>query len=382
MSVSIRECGGGSGSRERPVVRGAAYHQCMLSLGESVVQAAADLLRKHGPMPREQWLAAMVTAGLGTRSELKMFSEGCEHQAVGRFADGRVCAMDTLLEGRILTHRLTETDVRSGVVDTFPDLTPMSLQLNFEDASGIRVVTASRNAPQLADRNREEPDERAIEALVLPPEVGDRMRVGDILGLRFRDGRVQIEDVRVVELRDEDLVARLASAIPQQNAANLDSVMWQLMAADPAMFRTPTLPIGELLAAAGYESYVSMVAVRGFNFKADFLRMACDDWALRFNMDEDGSGAVLEMLRLSTELETGVLADRRALADIVERYPDLFSGLRSRAACEAVLEVSVESGYRLQDLRLIARVIGRLGPEEVQANARWLAESAANRCGG
>lgn len=148
------------------------------------------------------------------------------------------------------------------------------------------------------------------------------------------------------------------------------------------MFTKPTRPINELLAAAGYEPYVSLVGVRGFNFQADFLRNVSNDWALRFNLDAEGTGAVLEVLRLLIDLESGVLADRRALGALVERYPYLFTGLRVRAACEAALEVSVELGHQLSDIRLIARVLGRFGPEEVQANARWLAEEAARYCGG
>ena len=74
--------------------------------------AALAILRLHGrPLSDEQWAEKMVEHGYGDEHEMFELIDTFESDERGFFEDGRNIHLRTLLEGRILTHRVTDEEI-------------------------------------------------------------------------------------------------------------------------------------------------------------------------------------------------------------------------------------------------------------------------------
>lgn len=81
----------------------------------------------------------------------------------------RNIAVDTLLEGRVLTHRLTEQEVGSDIIDSMDDLSPITTLLQFaDDPAGLRTTYRYRRRRDLRQSTHDDPHWPPSEALVLP----------------------------------------------------------------------------------------------------------------------------------------------------------------------------------------------------------------------
>ena len=99
----------------------------MTDVGDHLSETAMALLREHGPLSTTEWAQLLVSQGHGFLGEMTEVVEYLEHPLLGTLPDRRHIALDTVLDGRVLTHRLTEAEIASGIVDAKPDLVPLTV---------------------------------------------------------------------------------------------------------------------------------------------------------------------------------------------------------------------------------------------------------------
>ncbi|MFD4183982.1 hypothetical protein [Rhodococcus sp. NPDC058514] len=91
-----------------------------------IADAAMDILRDRGALTTEEWGRLLAEAGHGSASEMEQLVELFDEHGLGFLPDGRNLALEPLLEGRMLTHRLTATEIAADILDANPDLTPLT----------------------------------------------------------------------------------------------------------------------------------------------------------------------------------------------------------------------------------------------------------------
>lgn len=105
--------------------------------GPDLVDVVADVLSENGPLTEEQLAAAVLARGVvlgedpgGELDEALDHGEGL----AASLADGRWAWLPALLAGRVFTHRLHADEVRHDVLTMCPDLEPLSVLVECEDA--------------------------------------------------------------------------------------------------------------------------------------------------------------------------------------------------------------------------------------------------------
>ncbi|MGW5153163.1 hypothetical protein [Rhodococcus koreensis] len=168
---------------------------------DPTVEAAMALLREHGPMHPDGWARLLVAEGHGYLADMEELAEYIGHPRLGYLADGRSAALDSMLDGRVLTHRLTALEISSGILDAHPDLTPL---LPFDDhdlaAGGLRTLFRNLDDDVFDERGVNDPDWPMDAALLLEPEALADFRPGDLVALTLVDGVLQLT-ATVVPLR-------------------------------------------------------------------------------------------------------------------------------------------------------------------------------------
>lgn len=111
--------------------------------------AIADL-RASGPSTGEDWAQRLVDAGHGSLPEMTEFVELLDHPSVVLLADSRNAVLDTLLEGRVFTHRLSGGEIESGLLHADPDLAPVVMSVLGRADESVRVLFPDYDADGLA----------------------------------------------------------------------------------------------------------------------------------------------------------------------------------------------------------------------------------------
>ncbi len=186
--------------------------------------------------------------------------------------DGRWTYLPTLLDGRILTHRLTAAETAADLIELSPDLDPID-----ESSDPPRLV----DGPELeigfdhlstADLSREVPASALSRegTLILP--VGALADLGlaaeTLIAVRMSPDGVALSRVDEPVGDGTEVVDALRALIVDDVAADLRTVLYTVMADDASAFRTPTVPVGDLVEAAGLARDGDLVAPAGFEFAA------------------------------------------------------------------------------------------------------------------
>ncbi|MFD1811336.1 SEC-C metal-binding domain-containing protein [Rhodococcus gannanensis] len=346
---------------------------------DPILDAALWALREHGPLTSEAWADLLVAGGHGTAEEMVGYVEMIDELSVGLLSDGRSVALDTLLEGRVFTHRLTAPEVRTGLIDAEPDLAPVLL-LAMVDEELPRALFADYDADEIAELGVSDDEFPDGSALLFDPADLDGCEAGDVVAVEVRDGAITVRRVDG-DLAAADVTAALNRLIGDDNADNLETVVWQLLADDPALCTTPTRPLGDLVDDAGYVCEGDYVAARGFDFDAHHLARHVALVAREADLHPDEVDAVLAFVQLVAAVHDDEL-DLDAARELLEGEADRLAGLEDPAAAAAALDVSYgHEDEQLPALYTVAEALAGYGPRRVRASGHWLAGMAADSLG-
>ncbi|MGW5072910.1 SEC-C metal-binding domain-containing protein [Rhodococcus sp. NPDC004095] len=353
-----------------------------------VAEKAIAVLRRRGPFTTEGWVAALVDLGLGAAAEMTELVRGLDGPALGMLADGRVAAIDGLLEGRVFTHRLSAEEIASGVVDIDPDLSPLTGLVGSDEHVGdceVDVVFPTSDAALLAERGRTDVTAPEVERLLLDRDMLVGYTAGDMIGLGLAGGTLRL--VRVDRtVATPDLAESLRRIIAEGTAEHTDPVIWQLVADDRGMdlFTAPTLPLAELLDHAGYDCERNYLAPRGFDFDAYHRATLIESIARQNKLRLADAGAVVDFTDLVHEItdaaergeQPSTVAAARVAAD-----PAVFMRLESPSTAAVALDLATTGDARAQSLQAAASALVEHAPRRLKAAAHWLAGKAADQLG-
>lgn len=346
-----------------------------------IVDAALEVLREHGPLASEDWAEMLADAGHGPVPALVELVELLDHPLVGRLVDGRNVVLDALLEGRVFSHRLTAAEVASGLLDAEPDLAPVVLLAMTDEDAPVRVLFADYDADEIVALGVSDADFPEGAALYVGTEALQGFSAGDVVAVAVRDGVVRLEPAPAALAPAPDLAEALDRAVGADNADNLETVSWQLLADDATLWTTPTVPFGELIEAAGYVRDGDYVAARGFDFATHHLVNHIAMVASEHDLHTDEVDGVLAFVQLVGAV--GVDAPDSAVArEVVDLDPNRYAGLEDPAAAAAALDIVYGlDGDHVPALYSAALAVADRGARRAKASAHWLAGMAADSLG-
>lgn len=331
---------------------------------------ATSVLREHGPLGLGPWASA-----LGEYGAPAAVAEALEYLAeptVGRLPDQRYCALDTVLEGLVFTHRVSDLEIASDALDTDPDLLPI-LAFGYDANAAVRVAETA--AEGFTSRR----------VLTLPPGTLAECAAGDLVGVAVEDGQLAIRCVNVEDL--VDLTPALGDIFEENGVEALDAVCWLLAAEDPTLFTVPIAPLSELLGDAGYESERELLAGRGFDFAAYDAQIHIAEVAETYGLSYDEATATVAFVEVADRGCSDSAIAEFDLADWARRHvhaaPDSFLPLADPGVAVAVFDLGFRNQDRTTDaiLEALALELAARGPRSLRAAAWWLAGKAADRLG-
>ena len=353
-----------------------------------IAEAAMELLRQHGPQTAADWGNLLAEAGHGTADDMTEFVEYVEDPLLGYLSGERYAALDTLFEHRVLTHRLTDAEISSGVLDANPDLMVLRVFLDsFEEDEDreMRVVHRGLDDDVLAERGIEDPKFPADEGFLLASDALSECSAGDLIGLFVADRELTLCTIAEVLDSAPTFGDALGSILSETGAETLDAIVWQLMLEDPSLFRQPAAPLGELLDSAGYVRDGDYVALEGFDFEAYHLANRARMLEIRDNLHADEAAAVIALVDLVSAAHLEFPEDTSGIGDWARKQitenPQIYVGISEPPAAAAALELLSELDDHDEVLHAVATALADKGPRRVKPAAYWLAGKAADSLG-
>ena len=355
-----------------------------MDANDLIAEAAMELLREHGPQTAADWGTLLADAGHGTADDMAEFVEYVEDPLLGYLSEERYAALDTLFEHRVLTHRLTEAEIKSGVLDANPDLMMLRVFLDRDDDEihGISVVHRGIDDDLLADRGIEDPEFPHDEGFLLDTDTLAECSAGDLIGLFVADRELTLCTIPEVLDPAPGFGESLGTVLADIGADTLDAIVWQLMLDEPSLFRQPTAPLGEMLEAAGYVRDGDYVAVDGFDFEAYHLANRARMLEVRENLHPEEAASVIAFV------DVVMAAKAEAVEDVsdwarkqIKEDPQTFAGIAEPPAAAAALELLSELDDHDSVLHSVATALAEKGSRRVKPAAHWLAGKASDRLG-
>jgi tetratricopeptide (TPR) repeat protein len=283
------------------------------AMSDSPVDAMSAVVHQalsaRGPMTEADLLRVLEAddVDLGPDAEATLAEVLDEDtELVMPLADGRWAWIPALLDGRTFTHRLSETEAAHDMMTVRPDLAPAAMLTEIDtfqrlvDGSPITDVLPSFDGDVLAARGVPATALDAEELLLLPPGHFAALGVaaGDLVGLRVTANGFEL--TKVAEPAPGDLGTALADLVEERpdQPETLDAAVWTVCADDDSVFRAPTEPLDDVLAASGLAREGDWIAGRGFDFGAWRVASRIETIKYRYHLDDDEALAVLAMVRL------------------------------------------------------------------------------------
>ena len=248
----------------------------------TIAAAAIHLIAERGgPVPETELVDVAVQLGL-TRARNPSASVGAalrSELSLVRLVDRRWLHLPTALAGGVFVHRLTPDEQVAGALRLDPDLTPIWSSLRWRTDRDVQPDEPAIAIHRFASASSD-PDEIPPRARVLrgPEDWLRGRRAGDRVGARLvgagpGDARLVLEDFPEPADEDASFIGLVGSAAhrrfsihardPYEPGIRVDEIVAEVLARDPAAFYRPRLPLGDALAAAGFETNGSLVAPPG-----------------------------------------------------------------------------------------------------------------------
>lgn len=339
------------------------------------------VLRRHGPLTSEDWAEMLADAGHGDAPDLLERVDLFDDTALVVLVDGRRAAVDTLLEGRVFTHRLSEREVATGLLHAEPDLAPLVLLAMANDGGPVRALFSEYDADALEAMGLADEDFPEGSGLAFGTAALQSFSAGDTVAVTVRSGVPELSVVDGAAASTPDLTEDLDRVVGPDSADNLETVIWQLLAEDAALFTSPTAPLAELIAAAGYEREGDYIAARGFDFDAHHLGRHIALVAREHDLHPDEVGGVIAFVQLVAAVHDETL-DLDTARERVAAGADYLVGLEDPSAAAAALDVlnGVEDDH-MPAMYTAALAVADRGPRRAKASGYWLAGMAADSLG-
>jgi hypothetical protein len=172
--------------------------------------------------------------------------------------DDRLILTEPLVDGLVLTHRVTAEEIEAGGVRIDPDLTVLDWNLEHgqvELATGGSLEETTIGEPVPGEANT---------VLAGPPGWLGEVRPGDLVTFTRRGRSVSLEIVTPQDLAPDDreiaaLRAGVEGQLPHGAGDEVVAILMEALASDPLAWRKPVRPLTELLPEAGLEH-------RGFSY--------------------------------------------------------------------------------------------------------------------
>ncbi|MGO9226649.1 SEC-C metal-binding domain-containing protein [Mycobacterium sp.] len=308
------------------------------SSAEPIAAVVRQVLSARGPMTEDDLLDVLNAEGIDLGPDTDAMLAEVLDEDTGPavpLADGRWAWIPALLDGRIFTHRLSEVEVEHDIIGWGADLAPLAMLTEVDiyqrlvDGSPITDVSPFLDGDVLAARGVPVTAIDSEGALLLPPGHFAALAVvaGDLVGLRVSENGFEL--ATVAETTPCGVGAELAALLQERpdQPEMLDAAVWMVCADDDSVFRSPTAPLGDLLAASGLACEGDWIACDGFDFAAWRVAGRIERIQARYQLDEDEALAVLATVRLyeqTRDLVEAVQAARDSgdegdLADIVSQ---------------------------------------------------------------
>ena len=326
--------------------------------------AVLEAVRLHGPMTIDELADHLEEKGFGPADRLVVdLEQSSLHPLLLWLSDDRLAATDALLEGRMLTHRLSDVDLARNSIPV-DDIEPLLLLVSEDDEFDL-VQTGDPGSVVAQD----DPDQSEIvpaEMIVFPEGVLSACEPGDLLALTVRNGRLSFDPVGAEPRGNvSEFVHVLEQDIARGQVASLDNAFFDVLAASPVAFTAPSVPIGEMLAGGGLVRSGDLVAPTGFDFDGYTDLAVFESYAEQLGIPVDAVPGVALFASLVETLERG------DDADLEERFAVGKSGLYSVLSDPEIAETVYDE------------LAGeKLAPEAIEQAALWMLDHAPRRVAG
>lgn len=180
-------------------------------------------------------------------------------ESIWTSADGLVARLDLLLDGVVLTHRLTQTEIDAGVIECGADLSALIF-----DISGNEVeLTDGTVLRSELDLNND------WLAWPVPAAQLAGATAGELIAMRRAGSRLELLRGVTAGAGDHEaelLVAAYHRSVPAELGEETAPLLMEALLAEPERFRSPVAPLDELLVR------------RGFRRLGDFYGPAATAW--------------------------------------------------------------------------------------------------------
>jgi tetratricopeptide (TPR) repeat protein len=303
---------------------------------DDIVDAVLDLLSEHRSLTETELIEALVAAGFDLGPEPgDVFTELLDDDLVPLYPVGRSrwALLPTLLDGQVLTHRLTQAELDDEVLTLGGDLVALTGLL--DDERYLEMADGTVLDETVA------PDGRRG-ALGFPfGDLADReWSAGDVVAVAVTSNGLAIDVVDPATLTVPDaLHAAVADALDDAGGRPLlfEELFWHLAADDETLFGTARLPFTELIdALEGATSDQTEVATAGFDFVAHRAEQRITSVQRRHQLAHEEAEAVVAVTTLFDRTSRALMIARQALA-ASEGTPPTAEELVEAAAAEVPL---------------------------------------------
>jgi hypothetical protein len=340
--------------------------------GDPTAEAAMQILREQGPQRSDDWAALMVAQRLGSYDDMLELAEYMDHPILGLLADGRNIAVDSFLEGKTFTHRLTGAEIAAGIIHVDGDLNPLTYLVDGDEPP--QIVVPNYDDEVLDERGLAESDRQFDVGLLVERTELDGYTEGDLVAVTARAGSLYFERVDTKTLPFPDLRPALVALLDDNRSDQIEAVIWQLMSDDATLFDEPTAPITELIDAAGYTIEAEQIAVSGFDFAAARHQRFENFIAKTYELEPAEVSAVAAFSRLVSAYGADTFSDADVAID-----PFVVAPLHDAYVAEIARRLSrTNIALTTGDFAAASEALIRRGGKKVAAAARWLAGRAAD----
>jgi hypothetical protein len=183
--------------------------------------------------------------------------------------EGMVALVSVMLEGAVLTHRITQSELERGVIDVTPDLGA----IDFGCFDGMQLAGGSTLKSEYPFDGQQHLDQHG--SFVGVEGWLSSIRAGDVVGLRRYGLSIAIDTCGELGSGEAELSA-LREAFDARHVVGTgvepEELLMDAICHDPTLFRTAVAPLGELLEAIGLEQRDAWFGLGGEDWDPPFVR--------------------------------------------------------------------------------------------------------------
>lgn len=394
-----------------------------------VATAITDLLADGCVWDEDELIEGLQSRGvdLGVTPEDTMDAvlESDSLPLVFAIGDDGYVLLSALLRGRMFTHCLTALEVEHDVLVIGVDLSPLWFLTESDRyrrlVDGTELVLSAHGFEDglLVERGVPESVDNFVWRLPSGTMRDKGLAIGDLVGLRVRDGGFELTSVSDTAGAAE-LGARLQDGLGRRGEDEPDEIadlIWQACVDDSDLFIEPQPPLMEAFNATGLVAEGDFVGPPGFDFGRWRLGKQIARLKTWHRLDEDEALAVLALTRRYEDI-SDLLRELHAATEAGESLDDIFAHeevatesddpdstragdadngvagrdgqldrellmfLGSPRVAETLLMETIGAGREgAAALGLFAESLEEQAPRSVRAPLRWLRAKALERLG-